>query len=88
MKGKYIKCDCCGQRIYFGDTIYYRDGYCGTYCSADCFACVHGDIEELTEEHAENCMCKVYDDDKTAKRKAEIKSQIEELQSELKSLEK
>lgn len=85
---KYIKCDCCGERIYFGDDIYYQDGYCGTYCSAECFAITHGDQDILTEEHVENCMCKVYDDDEIAKRKAEIKLEMQKLQNELLSLEK
>ena len=88
MEGKYIKCDYCGQRIYFGDEIYYQDGYCGTYCSAECFACTHGDYGELTEEHVENCMCEVYDDEVVAKRKIEIKLAIQQLQNELASLEK
>ena len=88
MNKKYIKCDCCGKKIYFGDPIYYFDGYCGTYCSAECFAGVYGEEDELTMEHAENCLCKIYDDEETAKRKAEIKSQIAALQNELKSLEK
>lgn len=86
MQGKYIKCDCCGKKIYFDDEIYYFDGYCGTYCSAECFAAVYGDTDILDEELAENNMCKVYDDEEIAKRKSEIKSQIEKLQNELNSL--
>lgn len=87
MQGKYIKCDCCGERIYFGDTIWNFGGYCGTYCSAECFACVYGEESELTKEHAEDCMCKIYDDDEIAKRKAEIKLEMQKLQNELLSLE-
>ena len=86
MSKKYIKCDCCGEKIYFGDPIYYMDGYCGTYCSADCFVCVYGDNDILTEEHAEDCLCEVYDDEAIAKRKAEIQLEIERLQNELASL--
>lgn len=87
MNKKYIKCDCCGTKIFFGDRIYYRDGYCGTYCSADCFVYLFSDCDELTEEHAENCMCKVYDDEETAKRKEEIKLAMQKLQDELTLLE-
>lgn len=84
---KYIKCDCCGKKIYFGEEVYYFDGYCGTYCSAECFAGVYGAESMLDEELAENNLCRVYDDDIIAQRKAEIKSKIETLQNELKALE-
>ena len=84
---KYIKCDCCGEKICFGDEVYYFDGYCGTYCSAECFASVYGNQEILDEDLAENNMCKVYDIELIAKRKSEIELEIQKLQNELKSLE-
>lgn len=87
MNGKYIKCDCCGKKIYFNDEIYFFDGFCGTYCSAECFATTYGEREELTMEHARNCGCKIYDDEAVEKRKAEIKGEIERLKTELKQLE-
>ena len=76
MSKKYIKCDCCGEKIFFGDRIYYMNGYCGTYCSADCFVCMYGEYDELTEEHAENCMCEIYDDDIIEKKKAELRANM------------
>lgn len=88
MQGKYIICDCCGKKIYFGDTIWYFGGYCGTYCSAECFGYAYGQEDELTEEYAEDCDCTVYDDEEVAKRKAEIKLEIQKLQNELANLEK
>ena len=87
MNNKYIKCDCCGKRIYFDDEIYYFDGYCGTYCSAECFTEVYATYDLLTEEHVENCMCEVYDDDIIAQKKLELKQQIQELQNQLKQLD-
>lgn len=87
MSDKYIRCNGCGNKIYFDDTIYFRDGYCGTYCSAECFADAYADIDILTIEHADNCMCKIYDDEVVAKRKAEIIIEIERLTTELKQLD-
>ena len=83
MSNKYIKCDCCGGRIYFGAPIYYMDDYYGVYCSAKCFTYAYSDGDILTEKHAKNRMCKIYDDEE---RKAEIKAQIERLQRELEEL--
>ena len=84
---KFILCDCCRTPIYFGDEVYNFTGYCGTYCSAECFAAVYGETDELTEEYAENCMCKIYDDKIIEKKKAELRANIEKLQQELKCLE-
>ena len=84
---KFILCDCCRQPIYFGDEIYTYAGYCGTFCSAECFAHIYANTDELTEEHAENCMCKIYDDEIIEKKKAELRANIEQMQRELKLLE-
>lgn len=84
---KYIKCDCCGNKIKFGDEIWVFSGYCGIYCSADCFANTHGETDELTEEVADNCMCEVFDDEANKIKASAIKKQIEDLQRELKKYE-
>ena len=88
---KYIHCDCCGKRINFDELIYKFSGYCGIYCSADCFAEAYADIKELNEDVAANS-CATVHDDKEDKRKlqAEIekaKAEIEELTKKLKANE-
>ena len=75
MANKYIKCNCCGKRIYFGEEVYRYKGYCGVYCSADCFADAFCITNELDEELAYDCCCTVYDDEA---RKNEIRREMEE----------
>lgn len=82
---KYIECDCCGKRIEFGATVYQYDGRAGVYCSAECFADTYGDINILTDELADNCFCKVYDD---YARQMEILEQIKRHQLEIESLQR
>ena len=59
---KYVHCDCCGARIYFGNIIYQFSGRCGVYCSKRCFAESYADTDYLTEEVAEDCMCDVFEE--------------------------
>ena len=83
---KFIKCDGCGKPIYFGETIYQYYGYCAVYCSGECFADEHADIRELDEDMADDCRCKVYDDNRAKELKesiAKLQSQIIAMQAEL-----
>lgn len=88
---KYIKCDGCGKAIKFGETVYNYDGFCAVYCSAECFADSYGTELVLNDYVADNCCCKVYDDNRIRELKELIKqSQLElmELLAELGMLEK
>lgn len=76
MDNRYVKCRCCGKRVYFGEMTYRYKGYCGLYCSTDCFAHAYGTTNELDIELADNNCCTVYDDDK---RKRELQEQMEKL---------
>lgn len=80
MENRYVKCNCCGKRIYFGETAYRFKGYCGLYCSADCFADSHCVVSELDIELAANTCCTVYDDDA---RKRELQEKMEMLLREM-----
>ena len=85
---KYIRCSCCGKRIEFGDDIVRFKGYCGIFCSSDCFTDAYGDYDELNEDVAANCCAQIYDDDED-KRKlqadiAKAEEQIRELERQLK----
>ena len=87
---KYIKCDCCGKKIYIGDTVYYgksNDYYELMYCSEECFLkeCIIKD--KFHEELIEYFGLYVYDIEKIAQRKADIELEIQKLQNELKWLE-
>lgn len=88
---KYIKCDGCGNKIKFGETVYNYDGRCAVYCSAECFADSYGTELVLNEYVVDNCCCKVYDDTSIRELKESIKrAQLEltEMQAELDMLEK
>ena len=85
---KYILCDCCGKKIYLGDQVYNYGDYCGSYCSAECFADTYADITDLTLSHAENCMCKVYDEVVVQEELEVEKKKIEDAQKRIKELEK
>lgn len=63
---KYILCDCCGKKIYFGETVYENQGRAGKYCSSDCFLqnCNSLVITTMNEEEAENSYCEVYEEPK------------------------
>lgn len=80
MESRYVKCNGCGKRIYFGETVYRYKGYCGVHCSADCFANAHCIVDELDINVAENSCCTVYDDDA---RKRELQEQMEKLLKEM-----
>lgn len=85
---KYILCDCCQKKIYFGEEVYHHVGYCGTYCSAECYAESWGNTQTLTEELAEDNACTVYDDNEIQKRIDELKRQKDDLDDEIKTLQR
>lgn len=60
VKKYFIKCDCCGKKIYFGDNVYQFGGYCGCYCSPSCFTSMHAESDIVNKELAENCCKEVY----------------------------
>lgn len=80
---KYIKCDCCGNKINLGTEVYKFAGYAGLFCSAECFAYSYGEVHELTDELVEGCYHTIYDDDT---RKLEIKSEIDAATKKIESL--
>jgi hypothetical protein len=84
---RYVLCDSCGRKIYLGSEVYCFDGYCGVYCSAECYADAHATVKVLDEEEADNCGCDILDDDAIEKEKANIQKEISELQNKLKRLE-
>lgn len=87
---KYIKCDCCGKRILFGEEIYQFRGYAGLYCSGECFADAYGEVQEVDETLADDCYHKVYDDEEEMAIRKEIeqtKIDISNLQMKLRGLE-
>ena len=77
---RYVKCSCCGKRIYFGEVVFRYKGYCGIYCSADCFADSFCEVQKLDFELADNCCATIYDDDA---RKRELQEQMERLLREM-----
>ncbi len=85
---RYVLCDDCGRKIYLGNEVYCFDGYCGVYCSAECFAKAYATEKVLDEEEAENCMCDIFDDAAIEKEKANIQKEISELQNKLDELNK
>ncbi len=87
---KYIKCDCCGKRIEFGTEVYQYGGYCGVFCSTECFAHSYADEFILDDDLAENCSCTVYNDEEEKAIIQEIsstKAEIAILEERLKDLE-
>ena len=80
MDKRYVRCNHCNQRIFFGSKVNHYKGYCGVYCSAECFAQEHSVETELNEELADNSCCTVFDDDK---RKRELKETMERLIKEM-----
>lgn len=85
MSKDYIKCDCCGKKIFFGDVVYFHHGYCGTYCSTECYADSWGESAELDEELAEDNGCEVFNDEQ---RKKELSHKLEKLIFEKENIEK
>lgn len=87
---KYIKCDNCGKRIYFGEEVYKFSGYAGLFCSGDCFADSYGEVQELDDELADDCFHTVYDDTvemAIIKEIEQTKLDIQALEMKLKGLE-
>lgn len=87
---KYVKCDCCGKRIHFGEEVWRFDGHARLCCSEVCFANSYGVESEMTYELAEDCWSTIYDDEAEAIIKSEIakaKSEIALLEEKLKGLE-
>lgn len=80
---KYIKCDCCDKPILFGEEVYKYPGYCGLYCSEECFTDSYAEYNELTEELADDCRHEVYDDEE---RKKELRKLIADLERTLKQM--
>ena len=85
---RYVLCDSCGNKIYLGSEVYCFDGYCGVYCSAECYTEAHATIKVLDEEEAENCGCNIMDDEALEKEKVNIQREIAELQDKLDKLSK
>ena len=83
---RYVLCDACGGKIYFNSEVYCVDGYCGIYCSAQCYADANATIKVLDEDEADNCGCDILDDDAIEKEKANIQKEISELQNKLNKL--
>ena len=80
MGKNYIKCDCCGRKIPFGEIVYFHHGYCGTYCSAECYADSWGESDYLDEELVEDNGCEVFNDEQ---RKKDLLKEMEELSEKL-----
>ena len=80
MSKEYIKCECCGKKIFFGETVYLHQGFTGTYCSAKCYADTWGSTAELDEGLAKIKGCEVYTDEK---RKKELIKEIDKLTQQL-----
>jgi hypothetical protein len=88
---KYIRCDCCGKPVRFGEDVYQYEGYCGLYCSSECFADSYANCLELDEDIAENCRHEVYDDEKRVKELrqniASMEKALWQMKAELDSLD-
>lgn len=79
MSKDYIKCNCCGKKIFFGDVVYFHSqGH--TYCSAECYADSWGNSAELNEELAKYNGCEIFNDEK---RKIVLLREMEELTEKL-----
>jgi len=82
---KYIRCDCCGKRIEFGEDVMRFPGNAEIFCSEYCFADAFADYEVLNDELASDCWRKVYDDEED---KQKLKEEIAKVTSEMNELEK
>ena len=85
---RYVLCDACGSKIYLNSEVYCFDGYCGVYCSAQCYADAHATVKVLDEDEAYNCRCDILDDNAIEKEKTEIEKEISILQGKLDKLNK
>lgn len=77
---RYVRCNHCNKRIYFGEEVFRFKGYCGVYCSDECFADAFGEVQELDVDLADKCCCEVFDDDR---RKRELQEKMEQLLKEM-----
>ncbi len=59
---EYVRCDGCDNRIYLGETAFQFEGYCGIFCSAECFCNEYARDVVITKEEAENCYSKIYEE--------------------------
>ena len=80
---RYVLCDSCNSKIYLGSEVYCFDGYCGVYCSAECFTEAHATIKALSEYEAQNCCCDILDEKAIETKKADIQREMLRLQNEL-----
>ena len=83
---RYVLCDCCGNKIYLGSEIFEFDGYCGIYCSAECYADAHATVRILDEDEVENCGCDIFDDNAISQEITNIQEEILKLQNRLDEL--
>lgn len=79
---KYIKCDCCGKRINFGETAYHLD-YVAVYCSAECYCDANAYMGTVDDYFVHDCECTVYDDEA---RIAEIRKEMEDHRTAMEKL--
>lgn len=87
-ESRYVLCDSCGSKIYLNSEVYCFEGYCGVYCSAQCYADAHATVKVLDEDEADNHRCDILDDNIIEKEKAEIENEISILQCKLEKLNK
>jgi hypothetical protein len=58
---EFVRCDVCDARIYLdSDEAYVVEGYCGIYCSAECFCEANATIKTISRETAEDCFHTIY----------------------------
>lgn len=88
MKKRYILCDKCGKKIYFGEKVYHNEDFGGTYCSVKCYAEDMVCISTLTEEFAKDNYRTVYDDNEIQKQIEELKQQKDRLDYEIATLQR
>ena len=76
---RYVLCDSCNGKIYLGEEVYCFEGYCGVYCSGECFASAYATQKILNKREAEDCGCEILDDNTIEKEKEEIKKEWREV---------
>ena len=79
----FIKCDTCGEKIYLGQPMYKFRGYCGCYCSGECFAAAYADSVELTLDEADNSCCELYKEETLITVKT---TKVEDIESLMKNI--
>lgn len=83
----FVKCDCCGKKIYVGDKMYQTPGYCGIYCSLNCWTRFEANVEitALTVSEADNCGADLFSEYETGIVGMVDENKIEELIEEEKN---